>query len=84
VIAGDLNLRALPPLRGFTHIAQRDVDHVLACGYRAARPPALLERDAVVDGRRVLLSDHVPILAELQETGRSGPSEPLTPPRTSA
>ena len=72
VLAGDLNLRS-PVLAGdFDHVARRDVDHVFVRGYRARRPPVLLPRDAVVEGREVLLSDHVPILVELEGEDPSG------------
>jgi endonuclease/exonuclease/phosphatase family metal-dependent hydrolase len=72
VLAGDLNLRS-PVLAGdFDHVARRDVDHVFVRGYRAPRPPLLLPRDAVVGGREVLLSDHVPILVELEGEDPSG------------
>ena len=66
VLGGDLNLRS-PVLAGdFEHVARRDVDHVFVSGYRASHPALLLEREVVVDGREVLLSDHVPILVELE------------------
>jgi endonuclease/exonuclease/phosphatase family metal-dependent hydrolase len=72
VLAGDFNLRS-PALAGeLDHVAARDVDHVFVRGYRAARPPLRLARDAVVEGREVLLSDHVPILVELEGPGPSG------------
>ena len=70
VLAGDLNLRS-PALAGeFEHVARRDVDHVFALGYRASGPALLLERQAVVAGREVLLSDHVPICVELVRLDR--------------
>ena len=71
VLAGDLNLRS-PVLAGdFEHVARRDVDHVFVRGYRAARPALLLQRDAAIDARRVLLSDHVPMLVELERRDRT-------------
>jgi len=66
VLAGDLNLRSPALTRDFEHVARRDVDHVFVSGYRASHPALLLEREVVVDGREVLLSDHVPILVELE------------------
>ena len=72
VLAGDLNLRS-PVLAGdFDHVARRDVDHVFVRGYRASRPALLLEREALVEGREVLLSDHVPILTALERAEPSG------------
>jgi endonuclease/exonuclease/phosphatase family metal-dependent hydrolase len=71
VLAGDFNLRSPALAADFDHVARRDVDHVFVCGYRASRPALLLEREAVVDGREVLLSDHVPIFVELGGLNRS-------------
>jgi endonuclease/exonuclease/phosphatase family metal-dependent hydrolase len=63
VLGGDLNLRA-PHVAGMQHVAARDVDHVFVAG-AGAGAGRVLERDAIVGGRRVELSDHPPLLAEL-------------------
>jgi endonuclease/exonuclease/phosphatase family metal-dependent hydrolase len=62
VLGGDLNLRA-PKVDDMDHVAARDVDHVFVAGARGAG--RVLERDVLVGGRRVELSDHPPLLAEL-------------------
>ena len=63
VLGGDLNLRS-PQVAGMEHVASRDVDHVFVAGADASGA-RVLEREVLVDGRRVELSDHPPLLAEL-------------------
>ncbi|HVW18143.1 MAG TPA: hypothetical protein VHB30_07825, partial [Solirubrobacteraceae bacterium] len=63
VLGGDLNLRAPDPPEGLTLAGGHDVDHVLARGLRPRGPARTL------DARP--LSDHLPVLAELElETAR--------------
>jgi endonuclease/exonuclease/phosphatase family metal-dependent hydrolase len=67
VIGGDLNLRAPRPTEdGLAHICARDVDHIFARGLGARAPCRRLERDVQLGSRRVALSDHVPLIAELR------------------
>jgi len=63
VLGGDLNLRH-PRVPGFEHLAARDVDHLFAAGLSGGAA-SVLDRSAGTDGRRVELSDHPPLLAEL-------------------
>jgi endonuclease/exonuclease/phosphatase family metal-dependent hydrolase len=73
VLGGDLNLRSqeLALRGGLIHVASRDVDHLLARGLTAAGEPERLERDAVIAGATVKLSDHVPLAVDLRRA-RSG------------
>jgi endonuclease/exonuclease/phosphatase family metal-dependent hydrolase len=67
VLGGDLNLRE-PRVEDHlaVHAARRDVDHVFARGFeRAAEARRLDRRAALSTGRRVELSDHVPLAVEL-------------------
>lgn len=70
VLAGDLNLRAqraLPPAdRSIVHVAQRDVDHIFARGLTPSAAAQRLDRAALLDGNRVELSDHIPLLVDLE------------------
>lgn len=65
VLGGDLNLRSPAPPATFRHVAQRDVDHLFACGLEPAGEPTLHERSAVLEGAAVALSDHPPLEAAL-------------------
>jgi endonuclease/exonuclease/phosphatase family metal-dependent hydrolase len=74
VVGGDLNLRApLALANEFGHVAQRDVDHLLARGLEPAAEAQLLDRDVVVGRARAELSDHVPLAVSLRA--------PTQPPR---
>lgn len=63
VLGGDLNLRN-PHVPGMEHAAGRDVDHVFAAGLEV-RHAEVLSAEASLTGRRVTLSDHPPLIAEL-------------------
>ncbi len=63
VLGGDLNLRS-PRVAGMDHAAARDVDHVFAAGLRVLGEE-VLAAEASPGGRRVTLSDHPPLVAEL-------------------
>jgi endonuclease/exonuclease/phosphatase family metal-dependent hydrolase len=56
LFGGDLNLRH-PQLPGLVHLAGNHVDHVLAAGWSAAGPGAVLDRGT--------LSDHPPVTVAL-------------------
>jgi endonuclease/exonuclease/phosphatase family metal-dependent hydrolase len=77
ILGGDLNLRsptAAPPT--VLHAAAAGVDHVFARGLTpsaasdsASNAPSALDRpnrEIVLDGRRVELSDHAPLLVQLR------------------
>jgi endonuclease/exonuclease/phosphatase family metal-dependent hydrolase len=67
IIGGDLNLRTPhAAVDGLAHVCARDVDHIFARGFRSGPPCRRLDRDVQLGPRRVALSDHVPLLAELQ------------------
>lgn len=66
VLGGDLNLRSPEVLDGLVRVGSRDVDHLLAHGLEPAADARRLDRDVVLEGRRVQLSDHVPLLASLR------------------
>jgi endonuclease/exonuclease/phosphatase family metal-dependent hydrolase len=63
VLGGDLNLRD-PHVAGMEHAAARDVDHVFASGL-LVRGEEVLAAEVSTKGRRVALSDHPPLVAEL-------------------
>ncbi len=63
VLGGDLNLRE-PRVSGMEHAAARDVDHVFVAGLRV-RASEVLSAEWSHGGRRVTLSDHPPLVAEL-------------------
>lgn len=63
VLGGDLNLRE-PRVAGMERAASRDVDHVFVAGLQP-RGADVLVAEACPQGRRVTLSDHPPLLAEL-------------------
>ena len=65
VLGGDFNLRSPDVADGLIRVASRDVDHLFAHGLEPAADAQRLERDVVLGGRRVQLSDHVPLLATL-------------------
>jgi endonuclease/exonuclease/phosphatase family metal-dependent hydrolase len=70
VLGGDLNLRAPVVPRGeLVHVAERDVDHVFARGLVPTGEAELLERTVTLAGRRVALSDHVPLAVGLSQPG---------------
>jgi endonuclease/exonuclease/phosphatase family metal-dependent hydrolase len=67
VLGGDLNLRAPETMAsGLTHVARRDVDHLFVRGLERAGASQTLERDVLVAGRRVALSDHPPLAVALR------------------
>jgi endonuclease/exonuclease/phosphatase family metal-dependent hydrolase len=71
VLAGDLNLRAPAPPEtlgdaSILHAAARDVDHVFARGLAPAAGAERLDRGASLEGTRVELSDHIPLLVHLR------------------
>jgi endonuclease/exonuclease/phosphatase family metal-dependent hydrolase len=69
VLGGDLNLRRpAVPREDVLQVACRDVDHLFALGFVQCHAPQLLDRHAVVDGARIELSDHVPLVARLRLT----------------
>lgn len=63
ILGGDLNLRE-PHVAGMEHVAERDVDHLFAAGLRL-RSAEVLSAQISAGERRVTLSDHPPLLAEL-------------------
>jgi endonuclease/exonuclease/phosphatase family metal-dependent hydrolase len=70
ILGGDLNLRAPSAPRGAArveHVARGNVDHLFARGLRRvdAAGPMKPSREARIAGRRLLLSDHEPLLVEL-------------------
>jgi endonuclease/exonuclease/phosphatase family metal-dependent hydrolase len=68
VLGGDLNLRAPETIaRGLAHVARRDVDHVFARGLERVGSAQQLERDVMVGGGSVLLSDHPPLAVALRK-----------------
>lgn len=73
ILGGDLNLRSprAPQVRDLciAHAASRDVDHIFARGLAPTSPAQELERWASAAGRRVQLSDHVPLLVGLATAG---------------
>ena len=67
VLGGDLNLRSpVAPGEDVVHLAARDVDHLFARGVRPSAPARILERRVRVKGAQVELSDHPPLLVELE------------------
>jgi endonuclease/exonuclease/phosphatase family metal-dependent hydrolase len=64
VLGGDLNLRS-PLVAGFAEAGGHGVDHVLVRGAVARAPARVLERDG--------LSDHAPLLIELETAGKDPP-----------
>jgi endonuclease/exonuclease/phosphatase family metal-dependent hydrolase len=70
IVGGDLNLRSPDtPGGGILHLASRDVDHIFARGLERFGDAQLLDRHLTVGGRRIELSDHVPLLAHAQIGG---------------
>jgi endonuclease/exonuclease/phosphatase family metal-dependent hydrolase len=69
VLGGDLNLRDPAPAGGATHVAARDVDHVLAIGLDAAGPAERLPREVALARHTLTLSDHVPLAVVLRAPG---------------
>jgi hypothetical protein len=61
-----LNLRSPEVGDRFIRVGSRDVDHLFARGLEPAHDAQRLEREVVVGGRRVQLSDHVPLLGILR------------------
>jgi endonuclease/exonuclease/phosphatase family metal-dependent hydrolase len=71
VLGGDLNLRdPRAPGSDVAHLASRDVDHIFARGGQPASPAELLDRHLILAGRRVELSDHVPLVGVLEISPR--------------
>ncbi len=77
ILGGDLNLRSPTPAPPtIVHAAASDVDHVFARGLMSATASGSASsatgtfdrpsREIVLDGRRVELSDHAPLLAHLR------------------
>ena len=67
LLGGDLNLRSpVASDPGVVHLAARDVDHLFARGVRPCAPARILERRVRVKGTQVELSDHPPLLVELE------------------
>jgi endonuclease/exonuclease/phosphatase family metal-dependent hydrolase len=66
VLGGDLNLRKPQAPLGCTHVASRDVDHLFARALVPVGTALRLDRHVAIGARRVELSDHVPLLVELQ------------------
>jgi endonuclease/exonuclease/phosphatase family metal-dependent hydrolase len=70
VLGGDLNLRSPELIAGdLMHVASRDVDHLFARALRLTGAARRLDRWQALDGRRVQLSDHVPLAASLVAAG---------------
>jgi endonuclease/exonuclease/phosphatase family metal-dependent hydrolase len=67
VLGGDLNLRSPEVPGSLIRVGSRDVDHLFAHRLEPAGDAQQLARDAVLGGRRVQLSDHVPLLASLRD-----------------
>jgi endonuclease/exonuclease/phosphatase family metal-dependent hydrolase len=71
IVGGDLNLRSpRAPDSDIVHVACRDVDHLFVRGLEPSAPADLLDRRIPLEGNRVELSDHVPILVSLREAER--------------
>jgi endonuclease/exonuclease/phosphatase family metal-dependent hydrolase len=67
ILGGDLNLRKpADPGGAVAHVAQRDVDHIFARGLLPHGEAALLDRRTALERGTVELSDHPPLLVELQ------------------
>lgn len=66
VLGGDLNLRTPQVPSQLLHVAQRDVDHLFAHRCQPRCDARQLPRDIVLGGRGVELSDHPPLVVELQ------------------
>lgn len=73
ILGGDLNLRSPRIPRAprdedasIVHAAARDVDHVFLRGLTPSAPAVRLERATPLDGRWVELSDHIPLLVDLE------------------
>lgn len=66
ILGGDLNLRApRAPDESFLHAASRDVDHLFVRGLRPEGAAERLDRWVSLNGRRVRLSDHLPLRVTL-------------------
>lgn len=68
IVGGDLNLRS-PLAAELGHVAQRDVDHLLARGLEPIAAPQLLDRGLTLAGARLELSDHPPLAVSLRAPG---------------
>jgi endonuclease/exonuclease/phosphatase family metal-dependent hydrolase len=67
VLGGDLNLRSpLVAPEHVVHVAERDVDHLLADRLQAVDEAQVLDRRIALGGRTIELSDHPPLLASLR------------------
>jgi endonuclease/exonuclease/phosphatase family metal-dependent hydrolase len=71
ILGGDLNLRsARAPGEDVIHVAQRDVDHLFARGLEPVSEALRADRDLTLPGgRRVELSDHLPLAVSLRAPG---------------
>jgi endonuclease/exonuclease/phosphatase family metal-dependent hydrolase len=65
VLGGDLNLRTPRAPSGAEHVASRDVDHLFVRGLAPVADAVLPDRCIVLGGRRLELSDHPPLVVEL-------------------
>jgi len=67
ILGGDLNLRSPGTIAGkLVHVGQRDVDHLFVRGLAPTAQAQLLDRDVTIAGRKVELSDHVPLAVGLR------------------
>ncbi len=67
ILGGDLNLRRPPaPPPAISHVAGSGVDHLFARGLLPAGDPPRLDSNVALDGCRVELSDHSPLLVRLR------------------
>jgi endonuclease/exonuclease/phosphatase family metal-dependent hydrolase len=70
VLGGDLNLRSPRTSRtgdaNVVHAAARDVDHIFAIGLTPSAPAEWLDRATPLDESWVQLSDHIPLLVDVE------------------
>jgi len=82
VLGGDFNDREPPPGRPLRPVASRSVDHVqVGAALTAAGEATVLRRARRVDGEMRRLSDHPPLLVELQHAPRGGLSPARDEPK---
>lgn len=75
ILGGDLNLRRpLAPPPAISHLAGSGVDHLFARGLLSDGDPLRVNSAALLDGRRVELSDHAPLLVPLRAEAGSHPT----------
>lgn len=68
VLGGDFNVRSLQ-LEGLADAGCHDVDHVFVAGLAAVGSAQVLGRHVVAGDHQAALSDHAPVLVELERTG---------------